>query len=49
MEPRNGAAQGLEPTNKGQLTSNKKESEERKKDRVRSTNNDDGKSIEKTK
>jgi hypothetical protein len=42
LEPRNGAARGLEPTNKQQPTSNKKESEERKKERVRSANNDDG-------
>jgi hypothetical protein len=37
----------LEPKNKRQPTSNKKESEERKKDRVRSANNDDGKTKEK--
>jgi hypothetical protein len=42
MEPRNGAARGPEPTNKRQPTSNKKESEERKKEWVRIANNDDG-------
>jgi hypothetical protein len=47
MEPRNGAARVLEPRNKRQPTSNKKESEERKKDRVRSANNDDGETKEK--
>jgi hypothetical protein len=49
-EHRNGLARGLEPRNKRQPTSNnKKESEERKKERVRSTNNDDGETKEKTK
>jgi hypothetical protein len=49
LEPRNGAARDLEPRSKRQPTSNKKESEERKKDWVRSANNDDDKTKEKTK
>jgi hypothetical protein len=47
LDPTNGATQGLEPTDKRQPTTNKKESEERKKERIRSANNDDGETKEK--
>jgi hypothetical protein len=48
-EQRKGLARGLEPRNKRQPTSNKKESEERKKERVRNANNDDGEAKEEAK